>query len=153
MKKSISSVGLMWIGLLFSALAILMMFIPSLSMMNGKIYNASQIFFNSADGFINGSWPTFVGYMLIVVALIEVFIIALPPVEISIKVEKIVLISAVCLTIVGAVIVMLTQLWFSLTNGMIDSFSKLTTLPGPYLTLAFSIVASVLNVLALRKDL
>lgn len=153
MKKEISSVSLMWISVLFGVLATLMMFVPSLSMINGKIYNSSQIFFNSLDGFTKGVWPTFIGYMLILVSVIEVIIIAIPSVEISIKAEKIILISATVLSLLGSIIIMLTQLWFALTNDMIDSFNKLTTLPGPYLTLLFSLISGGLNIFALKKDL
>lgn len=153
MKKEINSVGLMWIGILCSALAILMMFVPSISLINGKIYNSSQIFFDSVGKDINGAWPTFVGYMMIVVSLIPVVVIAVPSVNISINVEKIILIGASVVMVVGSVIIMLNQLWFSLINDMIDSFTKLNTLPGPYLTLLFSLLSSGLYIFALKKDL
>ena len=100
--KKLSSVFYMWVGLGFGLLAVLMMFVPFVKM-SGDILAAKSLFFgNEVYG---GAWPSFVGFMFILVGALMMGIMALPMIQPSSQTEKIVLISAGVLLLVGGILV------------------------------------------------
>ena len=129
-------------------LAVFMMFVPMAVYDGGFIISAKTMFFG--DGYNGGAWLSFVGYMLILAASIGVGVLALPVIEPSAKVEKIVLISASALVLVGAILVALIQNFYSANNGVYQNFEHFHV--GYYLTLIFSAGAIGMNTVALALD-
>ena len=146
--KKLSSVFYMWVGLGLGVLAVLMMFIPFASYDGGFTLSASGMFWGM--GSYGGAWPSFVGYMLILVGALSMGVMALPFIQPTIKAEKIVLISSAAAILVGVILVGLTSVWYSAFNGAYDHLDYF--LPGFYLTLFFSLGAIAMDAMALWLD-
>ena len=145
--KKLSSVFYMWVGLGFGLLAVLMMFVPFVKM-SGDILAAKSLFFgNEVYG---GAWPSFVGFMFILVGALMMGIMALPMIQPSAQTEKIVLISAGALLLVGGVLVGLIQVLYEANGGYqpyLDNYCA-----GFFLALSFTAVAIAMDVIALILD-
>ena len=150
MKKlsDLSSVFYMWVGFALGIIAVFMMFVPMAVYDGGFIISAKTMFFG--DGYNGGAWLSFVGYMLILAASIGVAVLALPVVSPSSKVEKIVLISAIGLVLIGMVLVALIQAFYKMNNGAYQNFEYFHS--GFYLTIFFSLAAIAMDVVALVLD-
>ena len=138
----------MWVGLGFGLLAVFMMFVPVASLAGGYIVSAKELFWS--DGLSGGAWPSFVGYMLILVGALMMGVMALPMVQPSTQTEKIVLISAGALIIIGGALVCLIYVFYSANNGFysyLDSYKA-----GYFLTLSFAAVAIAADAIALALD-
>lgn len=152
MKRQVSSVLFMWLSVLFGVIAVLLMFAPSLKMMNGTIYSAQALFWDSQVGDRVGVWTTFVGYMLVLVSVIITLVIALPQVSLSYRMEKILLIICIVISLVGAGLIGLNQLFYCLNNNCMDRFSNYTTLVGPYVAIGFILVQCAFDIVAIKLD-
>ena len=145
--KKLSSVFYMWVGLASGLIAVLMMFVP-VACYSGTTLSASQMFWG--NGYNGGAWPAFVGYMLILVGAIMMGVIALPFMEPSIRAEKIVLISAGALILIGTILVGLITVEYAANNGIYQYLDYLAA--GFYLSLFFSLVSLACDVVALVLD-
>ena len=145
--KKLSSVFYMWVGLGFGLLAVLMMFVP-VAQLSGSIVSSKELFFG--NGVYGGAWPSFVGYMFILVGALMMGVMALPFIQPSSSTEKIVLISAGALLLVGGVLVGLIHVLYEANNGFhpyLDNYCA-----GYFLALSFTAVAIAMDVVALMLD-
>ena len=145
--KKLSSVFYMWVGLGFGLLAVLMMFVP-VAQLAGSIVSSKEMFFgNEVYG---GAWPSFVGYMFILVGALMMGVMALPMIQPSSQTEKIVLISAGALLLVGGVLVGLIHVLYEANNGFAPYLDNYCA--GYFLALSFTAVAIAMDVIALVLD-
>ena len=145
--KKLSSVFYMWVGLGFGLLAVLMMFVP-VANVNGSIVASKDLFFGS--GVYGGAWPSFVGYMFILVGALMMGVMALPFIQPSSSTEKIVLISAGGLILVGAVLVGLIHVLHTAMNGFYQYLDNYCA--GYFLALSFAAIALAADAMALALD-
>lgn len=147
--KKLSSVFYMIIGLVLGLLAVLMELVPFASYDSGTVVAARHLFWGI--GTEGGAWPAFVGYMLILLGSLMMGFMALPFIQPSIKTEKIVLISAAALILVGLILACLITVEYPSLGGtyygIFDYF-----LAGFYLTIVFSLGAIAMDIIALRLD-
>ena len=146
MKDRLDSVAYMWIsfGLIF--LATLMMFVPTFKA-EGQTYNIVSSF--------QYCWPSFIGYMLILVGGLMTAVLALPTVQPSYGGEKLILILASVLEFIGAALVMTCVLWFAvLRYGKPEYITHAGSLihAGSYITPSLSALAICCNCRALWLD-
>lgn len=146
--KRLSSIFYMWMSFAIGLIAVLMMFVPMAVYDGGFVVSARSLFFG--DGYNGGAWLAFLGYMLILLASIGVAILALPVITPSAKVEKIVLISASALVLLGAIFVALIQVNYKANGGVYQNFEHFHV--GYYLTLLFSLGCIGLNTYAMILD-
>lgn len=145
--KKLSSVFYMWVGLGFGLLAVLMMFVP-VAQLAGSIVSSKELFFgNEVYG---GAWPSFVGYMFILVGALMMGIMALPMIQPSAQTEKIVLISAGALLLVGGVLVGLIHVFYEANGGFAPYLDNYCA--GYFLALSFTGIALAMDVIALVLD-
>jgi len=154
MKDKLDSVVFMWISFGLVILAVLMMFVP-LFVAQGQTYNVVSGCFNSASGAYKGAWPTFVGFMLILVGGLMTGVLALPSIQPSYTGEKLVLVLASVLEVLGATLIMTSLLWWCLLNY--DNLDYVThsgyyLQAGSYIAMIFSVLAVSCNVRALLLD-
>lgn len=148
--RKLNSVWFMAFSVVLGLLSLLMMFVPLFNA-RGTVYNATTGFFNS--GFTAGAWPAFVGFMLILVTTIAVFVISLPNVQISFKTEKLVLLGGAFLNVIGLVLIMLITVEFNGFNEWRYAFGKdIQLYPGAYLASFFALLAAGCNIVALNYD-
>ena len=147
--KKLSSVFYMGVGVAISLLAVLTMHLPFLQV-DGSIVSASSIFWSSGAGTIKGAWPAFVGFMLILASAIALLILALPYVQPSAKVEKIVLISVLTFQIVGAILVLFVGVIYSSMNPI--EVSTVSLCPGWFIFLVLMLLDLGCSVMALVLD-
>lgn len=151
MKEKLSSVFYMWVAFALGAIAVLFMLTPVLVDENANYVSATSVFWN--NGLHNGAWPAFIGYMLILVGSLASAIIALPIIQPSAKVEKIVLISSIAAMVIGLVAVGLLQIEYSGFNKGVDfSLDKLHYLWGWYVSMFAGLAAIAMDVVALKLD-
>lgn len=151
MRSKLSSVFYMWLAFALGLIAVLFMFTPVMVNEDLKDVAATSIFWN--DGIRNGAWPAFIGYMLILAGTIASAVIALPIVQPSAKVEKIVLISAIACMVIGLVGVGLAQIEYSKFNtGFEFSLDRLKYLWGWYVTMIAGTIAVGMDCVALALD-
>lgn len=152
MRKKLSSVFYMWFAFGLGIISVLVMFAPFMTNEYGDVTSANGFFWN--DGPTNGAWPVFVGFMLILVSAIASGVIALPFIQISEKLEKIILISSISAFVVGAIMIGLLPVMYSSLNGAKVGFelSDFTLLGGWYVSLITAVAAAVFNVIALKLD-
>ena len=146
MKDKLDSVVYMWIsfGLIF--LATLMMFVPTF-VAQSQPYNIVTSF--------EFAWPSFIGYMLILVGGLATGVLALPTVQPSYGGEKLVLLISSVLEVIGVTLVMLAVVWWCLLNyGNADyvTHSGYYLHAGSYITASLSALAIACNVRALILD-
>ena len=143
----------MWMAFAVGVIAVLAMFAPTMFNNDTGIESASAYFWNYGDS-IKGAWPAFVGYMLILAASLASAVIALPFVQPSAKVEKIVLISSIVALGIGLVAVGLLQVEYSLMNsGNVGyTLNDLVYYPGWYITIVFGAIALAMDVIAVKLD-
>lgn len=155
MKESkFDSVVFMWFSFGLIVLATLMMFVPTF-VAEGQTYNAVSGYFNSASGSYQGAWPSFLGYMLVLLGGLMTGILALPMVRPSYTVEKLVLILASILEVVGVVLIMTAVVWWCLINyGNTDyiTHSGYNLQAGSYITTVLAFLAVTCNIRALFLD-
>ena len=145
--KKLSSVFYMWVGLGFGLLAVLMMFVP-VAQLAGSIVSSKELFFgNEVYG---GAWPSFVGYMMILIGALMMGIMALPMIQPSAQTEKIVLISAGVLLLVGGVLVGLIHVLYEANGGFAPYLDNYCA--GYFLALSFTGIALAMDVIALVLD-
>ena len=145
--KKLSSVFYMWVGLGFGLLAVLMMFVP-VAQLAGSVVSSKELFFgNEVYG---GAWPSFVGYMFILVGALMMGVMALPMIQPSAQTEKIVLISAGALLLVGGVLVGLIHVFYEANGGFAPYLDNYCA--GYFLALSFTAVAIAMDVIALVLD-
>jgi hypothetical protein len=154
--KKLSSVFYMWFGFGSAIVSVLAMFLPFL-IVNNDIRQATYFFFDGPLGLSLGAWPSFVGFMLILVAGLALGVMALPFLVPSAKLEKIVLISAVALLVVGIVLVSLTGVLYEYLNTAVignptDVFIFEYNQAGYYISLIGAALASASGVVALVLD-
>ena len=152
MRNKLSSVFYLWFAFGLGLLAVLMMFVPTLTNEFGDITSAKALFFPSYGP--KGVWPTFVGFMLILAAALASGIIALPFVQPSAKVEKIVLISSIAALVIGAISIGLISVFYGAFNNFDVGFEleSFKFYPGYFLALAFSVAAAVMDFIAVKLD-
>ena len=148
--KKLSSVFYMWVGFGTGLIATLSMFLPYIGR-DGGIYRATSFFFNNSFGFEKGAWPSFIGFMLILVAAIGLGVMALPFLQPSAKVEKIVLISVAGCALVGTILAVLLKPIYGGFNPDI-SYSLSNYLAGFYFTLIFGLLTVAASVMAIVLD-
>lgn len=147
-KTQLSSTVFMWITLGLGIVGILMMFVPCLNI-NATPRTAASIFFS--EGTRNGVWPTFIGYMFILIGALLTGFVALPMFQPSRQKEMILLFTATGLIVIGTVLVMLIGVFYDLFNNN-NPLNIYTVLAGPYITLGFSVFATASNVMAIKLD-
>lgn len=153
MKDKLDSVVYMWISFGLIVVAVLMMFVP-LYTAEGVVFSATHNggFFGNA--LHEGAWPSFIGYMLILVGGLITGVLALPFVEPSYEGEKLVLVVASILEFIGAALVMTCVVWYCLLNGQPEliTHSGYYIQAGSYITMSFSVLAIACNVRAIILD-
>ena len=147
--KKLNSVWFMAFSVIAGLLALLMMFFP-LFEDGAHVYNATNGFFDNGNGFVKGAWPTFLGFMLILLTTVSTFVISLPVMKISITTEKIVLIGGAILNLVGLVLIMLITVFWCSFNNLPLSVGTLSF--GSYLASFFALLAGAFNVIAYSYD-
>ena len=147
--KKLSSVFYMWIGLGLGVLSVLMMFVPFACFDGGTIIAARHMFWSV--GTEVGAWPGFVGYMLILVGALMTGFMALPFIQPTIKMEKIVLISSAALVLIGTVLACLVTVEYSAMGGSFYGVFNYFHV-GFYLTIIFSLGNIAMDVIALVLD-
>ena len=149
--RKLSSVFYMWVGFGCAAVATLCMFLPFLSREGGS-YNAIPFFYNGSFGtFENGAWASLLGFMLILAGGIALAVIALPFIQPSAKVEKIVLISSIAALVIGTVLALMLKPLYCMANDGV-SYALGSYLVGFYFTLILSLLAIASAVIALLLD-
>lgn len=147
MKESrFDSVFYMWSSFGLAVAATLMMFVPTL-VIESQPYNIVSAFENV--------WPSFIGYMLILLGGIITGVIALPFIQISFKLEKIVLIISTSLYCLGMALVMLCVVWYCLSvygNADYIYHAGYYVQAGGYITAVLTVLAMCSNVRALLLD-
>ena len=147
------SVVFMWISFALVVIAVLMMFVPLYSA-EGQIFSATHNggFFGNA--LHQGAWPSFIGYMLILVGGIMTAVLGLPMSQPSYEGEKLTLIIASALEFLGIALVMTCVVWYCLINGQPEliTHSGYTVLAGSYITSGLTVLAILCNVRAILLD-
>lgn len=152
MKRQVSSVLFMGLSVAAGIIAVLMMFLPAMKMMNGTIYSGASLFWDSSVGDRQGIWITFVAYMLVLASAIATLVVSLPFISLSYRLEKLILGLSIALSLVGAILIGLTQVFYCLQNNCMDRFANYTTLAGPYVAIAFILIQSAMNIVAIELD-
>lgn len=152
MRNKLSSVFFMWFAFGLGLLAVLGMSLPTMTSDGGDFHRAVAFFWDIGDE--KGAWPAFVGYMLILLAALASGVVALPFVQISEKVEKIVLISSIAAFAIGTLAVGLLQVEYAAFNDFRVGFelSDIKYLAGWYITVISGIIATGMDVVALKLD-
>lgn len=148
MKKQLSSVFYMWMGFAFAIIAVLSMFLPFITVDTDTVAIKS-FFFNDNAGLVKGAWPCFMGYMFILVGGLAMGVMGLSIIQPSAKVEKIVLISAGALILVGTILALLFKPIYLGLNPESDVGDPLV---GFYFTLVFGAAAVGMDATAIVLD-
>lgn len=152
-KQQISSVAIMWISFALTIISVLVMFVP-LMQCQGTVYAAAcnNAFFGNS--IIKGAWPSFIGYMLVLVSSIMVMILALPFFQPSFQAEKCILITATVLDVVGSALIWMIVLFWCAFNGNLSTMmsGQYFPLAGTYIAGILSLVGAGLNIYALKLD-
>ena len=153
MKDRLDSVVYMWISFGLILIAVLVMFVP-LYAAEGQVFSATNNggFFGNAVH--EGAWPSFIGYMLILVGGLATGVLALPMIEPSYQLEKLVLIIASALEFLGVGLVMTSVVWYCILNGQPEliTHSGYYLMAGSYITLSFATLAICCNARAIFLD-
>ena len=154
MKKSrLDSVACMWISFGLIVVAVLMMFVP-LYTIEGQVLSATVNggFFGNYSH--DGAWPAFLGYMLILGGGLMTAVLAMPFVQPSYFVEKLILIFASALEFIGVALVVTVVVWYCLINGQPEliTHSGYALHAGGYITAVFTVLAIFYNVKAIVID-
>ena len=142
-ESRFDSVVYMWIAFGITIAATLMMFVPQY-MIEGQIMSATVnggFFGNSLH---EGAWPSFIGYMAILLGGIITGVLALPFVRVSYKMECFILLCASALELIGIALISMAVVWYCFINGQ----PKLITHAG-YVLQAGAYIADVLALLAI----
>ena len=153
MREKFDSVVYMWISFGLIVVAVLMMFVP-LYTAEGVVFSATHNggFFGNA--LHEGAWPSFIGYMLILVGGIITGVLALPFIQPSYQGEKLVLIAASAIECIGIALVMTCVVWYCLLNGHPEliTHAGYTVHAGSYITTGLTILAVACNTRAILLD-
>lgn len=150
LKDKISSVVFLWIGAGLAIIAMIMIGVPAIEVDGTK--NSGQIFWDFVPTF-KGVWPMFVGYMLVLVAGLLMAVIAIPTFQPSASVEKIVLIIAGAMLVLGIVLICLFKVVFVAINGWASGYSDVLSLyPGPFIAAGLAFLALGCDITALALD-
>ena len=147
--KKLSSVFYMYFGAGSAMLAVLAMFLPCVSV-DGTIKQAAACFWNSGAGNIHGAWVSFIGFMLVLLAGLALFVLALPFMQPTAKQEKLLLISSLALFVVGGFLVILLPVFYQSANPVF--VSSVVPYPGLYIFLFLDLITIACNVMALVLD-
>lgn len=152
-NNRLSSVVFMWIGFASAIIATLMMFVPLYSI-GGQIHTVivNGGFFGNVSE--NGAWPTFIGFMLILIGGLLTGFLALPSIQPTYSFEKLLLIISSILEIVGIVLVMCCVIWWCLLNGQPSLISHYGYYPkaGSYVASGLALVTVACNLYAIKLD-
>ncbi len=155
-KRRVTSVTIMIICIVLLFLAALCMFFPNIITPRGGTPSAADIFWPGSkkayDVNYNGIWPVFIGYMFIFLCGVGTLIIALPVIQITYKLEKILLITFTALEVVGAILVALINVFYCGLNDYMAQLMDTEFYWGAYLAVIFTLVAAGLNIFALYLD-
>ena len=150
LKDKLSSAVFLWIGAGLVLIAMIMIVVPALDIQGIK--NSGELFWNQT-GLYDGVWPMFVGYMLVLVAGLLMAVIAIPTFQPSAGVEKIILIIAGAMLVIGIVLICLFKVMFVAINGWASGYGDVLTLyPGPFIAAALAFLALGCDVTALALD-
>lgn len=148
--KKLSSTFYMWFGFGVAMAAVLAMFLPCLKTID--VEQACSLFWNKPYQY-NGAWPSFVGYMLILLGGIAMGVIAFPTLEISAETEKIVLISAGVAILLGTILALLEGPFLAMMNPNSGTrFVNIVYYPGMYITGVLGVGAVAFDVVAVKLD-
>ncbi len=150
-KETLNSVVFMWISFAFAILAILMMFVPCLSI-NAVPHSAQEIFFQGPIGDEAGIWPSFIGYMLIAVGALFTGITGLPFFQPNKGKEMLFILGSAACFVAGIILVMLMKVEYCSLNDKMATINSYHLLAGPYLTLAFAAISTICNVFVAKLD-
>jgi len=149
--KKLSSAFFMWFGFGLAIAAVLAMFLPCIEVTNVEM--ACARFWDVTGSMQNkGAWPSFIGYMLILVGGLTMGVIAFPSLEIEAKTEKIVLISAGAAILVGTILALLEGPFLMAMNPKDSKFKDIIYHTGMYITGVFGVAAVVMDAIALKLD-
>ncbi len=146
--KKLSSIFYLWLGFGLSLLTLLMINVPIASYDGGFTLAPKSMFFG--DGYYGGAWLAFVGYMLVLVGGLISMVIALPFVQPTYKLERVLLIVAASLTFVGLILVALITVEYKMANGQYMNLDYLHV--GWYLSMVFGLGAMAMELIALKLD-
>lgn len=149
--RKYSSIFYMWIGFGAGIIATLSMFMPYLSR-EGGIYRATSFFYNNNWGFEKGAYLSLVGFIFILLAAIGLGALALPFVQPSAKVKKLILISLICLSFSGMLFALLLKPIYAGLNPTVPYYVLGHYLAGFYFTLIFGLFTTASGVVALLLD-
>lgn len=148
-KEKLNSVVFLWIGLALAVVTMIMIAVPAIDFQGVK--NSAAVFWDTMG--MKGNWPLFVGYMAILVGGILMGVMALSFVQPSALVEKIILITAGVLLIVGIVLLSSSREIFFALNEIPSSMYKIyDPLPGPYIGAGLAGLALIADGVALALD-
>ncbi len=151
LKDKISSVVFLWIGAGLALIAMLMIPAPALSY--GTVLSSGALFWNIDNSFDYGNWTMFVGYMLILVAGLMMAALAIPTFQPAAKVEKIILIIAGSMLVVGIILLCLFRVIFLAMNGWLFTMANVyTPYAGPFIAAGLAFLALGCDITALALD-
>lgn len=148
-KEKLNSVVFLWIG--FGLVLLTMIFIAAPAIEHGfeGVVNSAAIFWKRVPSWEHGNWPMFVGYMSILVGGILMGVMALSFVQPSALVEKVILLSAGVLLLLGIILVFCFKQTFFAVNGW-ESVRDVYW--GPYVAASIACLALVCDGVALALD-
>ena len=159
-QTQVSSVVFMWFSVVLSLIALLMMFVPQIHYF-GRDYAATynNLFFNgkisSGSIYSIGAWPSFVGYILIAIAVVVIFVLALPTFQPSFETEKIMLFGGIGLNTLGSLLVWFTLIWYAIAQGetnFLGNWDYCYMQPGVYIAGSLSLLSALSCFKAYRID-
>ena len=152
MKDKLPSTFYKWFAFGLGIVSVLAMFLPFMNDEFLATRDATAFFWDV--GTVKGAWPAFVGFMLILVGAIAIGVFATPFINVSEKVEKIVLISSVAAMFVGIILVIFLQGMYSGFNGgrIGMTLSDFTYQAGFYISVTAGLGATAMGGIAIAKD-
>jgi hypothetical protein len=147
-REKLSSVVFLWIG--FGLVLVTMVFIaaPAIEVEFEGVVNSAAIFWRRVPVWV-GNWPMFVGYMSILVGGILMGSMALSFVQPSALTEKIILLVAGGLLLLGVILVFCFKETFFAVNGW-ESVRDVYW--GPYVAASIATLALACDGVALALD-
>lgn len=152
LKGKLNSVMFLWIGFGLAIVTMIMIAIPAIEIPILGIKNSAEIFWDQSPG-MKGNWPLFVGYLAILLGGLMMGFTALSFVQPSALVEKIILIAAGVLFVLGIVLLASFKEIYMSMNDITGTAQKLVDAhPGPYIGAGLAGGALVADAVALALD-
>jgi hypothetical protein len=148
-KEKINNTLFLWIGVGLVVLTMIMIGIPAIEVDGTR--NSGEIFWNQVASW-QGSWPLFLGYMLVLAAGISMGLIAIGVINIDQLMQRIILICAAVLLLIGAILMFAFKEIFLEINGWSQMANIYKTYAGPYIAGSLSVVASLSAITAIALD-